>query len=175
MLEVRERKGRIQRGRGEDVNSESRGLELKIPPPVVALVVAALMWGMSRVSAPMNGAGRVRYGLAGTLFVVGVLCAASAAITFRRRKTTINPHKPSETVELVRSGPFRWTRNPMYLGLLTVLVSWAVWLSVVWTLIGPLAFVIYIQRYQIGPEERILAAKFGGAFEQYRREVRRWV
>jgi protein-S-isoprenylcysteine O-methyltransferase Ste14 len=151
------------------------GLELMVPPPVVALVLAAGMWGLAKVSVHLAWAGPGRVGVACALFALGVLCAASAAVAFRRWNTTINPHKPEESRSLVRSGPFRYTRNPMYLGLLTVLLGWAVWLGAPWALLGPVAFFIYIQRFQIVPEERVLMEKFGDGYQQYRRAVRRWL
>ena len=151
------------------------GLELKIPPPVVALVLAAGMWAVARASMHMAWAKPGRVGVACTLFALGVLCAASAAVAFRRWNTTINPHKPEESRSLVRSGPFRFTRNPMYLGLLTVLLGWAVWLGAPWSLLGPAVFYFYIQRFQIVPEEGVLVGKFGEEYEHYRRAVRRWL
>jgi protein-S-isoprenylcysteine O-methyltransferase Ste14 len=146
-----------------------------IPPPVVALVLAAGMWAVARVSGQLAWARPGRVVVASALFALGVLCAASAAVAFRRWNTTINPHKPEESRSLVRSGPFRFTRNPMYLGLLMALLAWAVWLAAPLSILGPLAFFSYIQQFQIVPEERVLEAKFGEAFEQYRRAVRRWL
>ena len=154
---------------------ERSGLELRIPPPVVAVVFAAGMWAVARASVRLASAGPGRVAVACTLFALGVLCAGSAAVAFRRWKTTINPHKPEESSSLVRSGPFRFTRNPMYLGLLAALLGWAVWLGAPWSLLGPVAFFFYIQRFQIVPEERVLVGKFGAEYEQYRRAVRRWL
>jgi protein-S-isoprenylcysteine O-methyltransferase Ste14 len=151
------------------------GLELKVPPPVVTLVFGAGMWVLSRVSASVPWTPSGRHAVATLLFALGVLCAASAAMAFRQLNTTINPQKPEESRTLVRSGPFRFTRNPMYLGLLTVLAGWAVWLAVPWSLLGPFLFFFYIQRFQIIPEERVLLGKFGAEYEQYRRAVRRWL
>ena len=146
-----------------------------IPPPVVALVLAGGMWAVERVSAHLAWAKPGRVVVASALFALGVLCAASAAVAFRRWNTTINPHKPEESRSLVRSGPFRFTRNPMYLGLLTVLLGWAAWLGAPWSLLGPVVFFLYIQRFQIAPEERVLVEKFGEEYQQYRRAVRRWL
>lgn len=146
-----------------------------IPPPVVALVLAAGMWAVSRMSGHLAWAKAGRIGVAGALFALGVSCAVSAAVAFRRWNTTINPHKPEESRSLVRSGPFRLTRNPMYLGLLMALLAWGVWLAAPWSILGPVAFFFYIQRFQIVPEERVLIEKFGETYEQYRRAVRRWL
>ncbi len=83
--------------------------------------------------------------------------------------------KPQSATSLVSSGVYRQTRNPMYVGLLLVVVAWAVLLSAPWTLLGPLCFVAYIGRYQIAPEERVLAGLFGSEYAAYQARVRRWL
>jgi len=113
--------------------------------------------------------------VAGVLFLTGILFTVSAMLTFRRSKTTVNPLKPETATALVSGGPFRVSRNPMYLGLLLVLVGWSVSLGAPWSLAGPVAFVFYIQRFQIIPEERVMALKFGVAYAQYCAGVRRWL
>ena len=82
---------------------------------------------------------------------------------------------PASASSLVTSGVYGVTRNPMYVGLLFVLVAWASLLAAPWTLIGPLVFVAYISRFQIAPEERALSTIFGDAYSQYRTRVRRWL
>jgi protein-S-isoprenylcysteine O-methyltransferase Ste14 len=76
---------------------------------------------------------------------------------------------------MVRSGIYRHTRNPMYLGMLLVLAAWAVWLASPAAFAVLPVFLLYLNRYQIEPEERILAGLFGGEFDAYRRSVRRWL
>ena len=152
-----------------------RGLELKVPPPLVALLVAVVMWALARYSLHIELVDSLRRGLAGALLALGLLCALSAMLAFRRWKTTINPVKPEAAITLVSGGPFGLSRNPMYLGLLLALLAWAVQLAAPLSLIGPAVFVLYIQRFQILPEERVLAVKFGAEFERYRRAVRRWL
>jgi len=73
------------------------------------------------------------------------------------------------------AGIYRFTRNPMYVGLALVLLGWAALLSSPWALLGPLVFVLYINRFQIAPEERVLSAKFGAAYTEYIARVRRWL
>jgi protein-S-isoprenylcysteine O-methyltransferase Ste14 len=83
--------------------------------------------------------------------------------------------KPDAASSLVADGVYRWTRNPMYLGFLIALAGWAAYLAnVASALVLPL-FVLYMNRFQIVPEERALAARFGPQFEDYRRSVRRWL
>jgi protein-S-isoprenylcysteine O-methyltransferase Ste14 len=70
---------------------------------------------------------------------------------------------------------YRFTRNPMYVGLAMLLFAWAAWLWSAWALPGPPAFVLYISRFQIAPEERMLSRKFGDDFASYCAKVRRWL
>ena len=150
-------------------------LELKIPPPVIALLAALAMWAISRSTPLLGVPGNVRLLAAGTLALVGIASAVAGVVTFRRAGTTIHPHRPQETSALVISGVYRLSRNPMYVGLLFVLVAWSVFLSSAWSLLGPFAFVLYISRFQIIPEERVLSAKFGEAYDSYKARVRRWL
>jgi protein-S-isoprenylcysteine O-methyltransferase Ste14 len=151
-----------------------RMLELKIPPPVVALVVAVAMWGISGVMRfDMLLLPRVAGALA--IAIAGAGIALSGARAFRRARTTTSPLKPDAASSLVTSGVFRYTRNPMYLGVCLVLVAWALFLSSAAAFLGPVVFVLYITRFQIMPEERVLARIFGAAFADYRIRTRRWV
>lgn len=155
--------------------SQTHPLELKIPPPVVALLVAVIMWGVSRLTPLTAIPAVLRYVVAGTLAAIGIALVVAAMLTFRFAKTTIHPQKPEQAAVLVSTSVYRVTRNPMYLGLLLFLCAWAVWRSAPWGLLGPVVFALYIYRFQIAPEERVLAAKFGTAYEQYTARVRRWV
>ena len=150
-------------------------LELKVPPPVVALLVAVIMWGVSSFTPLMALPVVLRYVVAGTLAPLGVGIVVAGLLTFRFAKTTIHPQRPEDATVLVSTGLYRVTRNPMYLGLLLILCAWALWRSAPWGLLGPAAFALYIHRFQIVPEERVLSAKFGSAYEQYTAQVRRWV
>lgn len=106
---------------------------------------------------------------------IGGAVAASGAAAFRKAQTTVNPLHPERTSAVVSNGIFRVTRNPMYLGLLLVLLGVAVFLWSLPALVGPLLFIAYIRRFQIVPEERALEQKFGTEYVQYKRHVRRWL
>lgn len=152
-----------------------RSLELKIPPVALGLLLGALMWVAAR-SVPTLGfflpAGRlIALGLAGA----GVIVAGLGVVSFRRAKTTVNPLNPEAASALVVSGIYRLTRNPMYLGMLLVLLGWGVFLANAMALPGALAFIPLMNRLQIRPEERFLAARFGPAFTVYQSAVRRWL
>ncbi len=150
-------------------------LELKIPPPLVALCIALAMWLTSRIVRPIDVPHLLRIGAALAFLVVGIGFDVAGLVSFMRARTTVNPLRPAATSALVVSGVYRLTRNPMYLGLLLVLVAWATFLANgVAYLLAPL-FVLYIGRFQIVPEERMLADKFGTDFAAYRARVRRWL
>ena len=132
-----------------------------------------LMWFFS--SPALDFSLPWREPLAGIFVAVALGIGIEALIGFRRAKTTVNPLSPDQASALVVSGIYRWTRNPMYLGMLLLLVGWAFILSNWAALVILPLFVIYLNRFQIGPEERALQARFGAEFDNYRRRVRRWL
>lgn len=150
-------------------------LELKVPPPVIGLLIAVAMWGVSFGATFVEVPASIRAPVAVAIALAGVGIAISGARAFRRAKTTVNPLKPETTSFLATSGIYRFTRNPMYLGIALVLVAWAIFLYSVWALPGPLIFVLYITRFQIVPEERVLVGLFGATYSEYQAEVRRWL
>ena len=152
-----------------------RALELKIPPPVVALVVSVAMWGISLVTPRFEISPAFRYATVTLIALAGFGFAISGVRAIRRARTTISPIKPESATSLVTSGVYRFTRNPMYLGLCLVLLAWAVFLSSAWAVLGPVAFVLYINQFQIAPEEKVLSKLFGQAFAEYQSKVRRWL
>ena len=103
-----------------------------------------------------------------------VAFAIAGVIAFRRSRTTVNPLHPEQATALVTRGVYRLSRNPMYAGMLLLLLAWATRLSNTAALAGPLLFALYITRFQIIPEERALTALFGEKYAAYRAKVRRW-
>ena len=152
-----------------------QALELKIPPPIVAALVAAAMWAVSLVTPRVDTPYRWRLAAAILLALAGVAIAGAGVMAFRRAKTTVSPLKPQATSSLVTSGIYRMTRNPMYVGMAFALLGWAAFLSSIWSLLGFLLFVLYMTRFQIIPEERVLSSMFGTAFSEYQTTVRRWL
>lgn len=151
------------------------GLELKVPPDVVALVVAALMWLASvvapRLAVPMS----LRLSVAAVLIAAGAGVIVGARVMFRRARTTWNPTAPGRTTRLVTAGVYGFTRNPMYFGMLLILLGWAVVLASLSALTLSAVFVLYMNRFQIRPEERTLSAILGQDYRDYLRQVRRWL
>jgi len=148
-------------------------LENRVPPPVVGACVGALMLGAAW-ALPVF-AMRVPWLLAAVLGAAGVLVSVIGVLQFRRARTTVNPLKPAEASTLVTGGIYRWTRNPMYLGMALALAGWGLYLGNFGALALVGVFVMYIDRYQIDPEERALMGRFGDEFAAYRRRVRRWL
>ena len=150
-------------------------LDHKVPPPVVMLVFALSMWLLSASESSMALALPWRRTLAIIMWSLGFTIAIAGLLEFWRAKTTVNPLSPEAASAMVTSGIYQYSRNPMYVGLLFALVGWAVWLSHL-VAFGLLPFfILYINRFQIEPEERALSVKFGEQFRQYRNSVRRWL
>jgi protein-S-isoprenylcysteine O-methyltransferase Ste14 len=148
---------------------------MRIPPVVVVMITAALMWLASRAApwARFNLPGR--HLIAGGLASAGVLVTLMGIAAFRRARTTVDPTRPEAASSLVRTGIYERTRNPMYLGFLLVLAAWAVLLSSLVAFALLPAFVVYLNRFQIASEETALAARFGREFADYKSGVRRWL
>ncbi|MGZ8424697.1 MAG: methyltransferase family protein [Candidatus Binatia bacterium] len=150
-------------------------LEMKVPPVAVALATAGLMWLVAWAVPALGLLFPAHSLVAVSLTLAGAVIIALGVISFRRARTTVNPMKPQSSSFLVVSGIYTLTRNPMYLGLLLVLLGWAIFLSNVPAFIFLPTFVLYINRFQIEPEERALAELFGQAFTVYKASVRKWL
>lgn len=151
------------------------GLQLKIPPPVYLLIFAALMWLVQAwfplwqlIPTPWN-----KTGLA--LIVAAVLMDFWSLGLFFRAHTTFNPLHPERTRALVTDGPYRYTRNPMYVGLLVILSGWAIYLGGISSFLFLPLFVLVLTVQQILPEEKMLEQKFGDAYLEYKMRVPRWI
>lgn len=152
-----------------------RWLEHRVPPPVIGILCGACMWFVARASGHVEMPLVILVVVALALFTTGVAFMVSGAYAFRRAGTTVNPLTPEASSSLVTGGVYRLSRNPMYVGVATLLLAWAVYLAAPLALLGPLLFVAYITRFQIIPEERALSDKFGTEFLAYCQAVRRWI
>ncbi|RUO27447.1 methyltransferase family protein [Aliidiomarina sanyensis] len=152
-----------------------RFLELKIPPlllvPIFIVDMLILRWLFPRPEFNFEGQQELSFLLLGT----GILLPVLGFIAFQKAKTTVHPQHPEETSALVRGGVYQYTRNPMYLGFLLVLVAAALYLGNVWSACMVPLFVWYMNQFQIIPEERILTEKFGDDFRAYLKQTRRWL
>lgn len=109
------------------------------------------------------------------LVVAGLALNILPKLAFQRFGTTVNPLKPSSATHLVTSGIYRYTRNPMYLGHSVILLGWALHLHNAAAPMAVPAFMLYITRFQIRPEERYLSVRFPDAYAAFRRQVPRWL
>jgi protein-S-isoprenylcysteine O-methyltransferase Ste14 len=151
-------------------------MELRVPPVVIVATASLGMWLAARAlpAGPPGSAG-ARAVFAATLAVVGVSLAVAGIREFRVARTTVNPLQPGQASSMVTSGVYRYTRNPMYLGMLCLLAGWGAWLGR-WAPFCVLpVFVLYMNRFQIAAEERALEQRFGAAFREYAGRVRRWL
>jgi protein-S-isoprenylcysteine O-methyltransferase Ste14 len=152
-----------------------QSIELKVPPALVAAVTSVLMWLISKfvpvVAFEMPGRKAIAIGFTTAGLVIGIL----GVVTFRRAKTTVNPTKAQSASSLVSWGVYRVTRNPMYLGFLLVLIGWAILLSNPVALLLLPGFILYVHRFQIVPEERILTSLFGERYLVYKSRSPRWL
>lgn len=152
-------------------------MKAKIPPPLVLLICGILMWLAARFVPSLDFVLPSRIILFWALLVVGVLLLASGASNILNRKTTIHPDRKSlsKASALVTTGIYRYSRNPIYLGMAFMLLAWMIllqnWLSVV----GPIIFIVFITDYQIKPEEEALEKVFGEEYVRYKKRVRRWI
>ncbi len=146
-----------------------------IPPPLIGLIAAVLIWALSRYlpQYAVDFTGRTL--IAGVFLGLGMIMDLIAIGAFRKARTTVNPLRPEKANELVISGLYKFTRNPMYLGMLFVLIGWSFWRGNLLASLPLIGFVTYITIFQIKPEEAALRERFGDSFANYRKTVRRWL
>jgi protein-S-isoprenylcysteine O-methyltransferase Ste14 len=148
---------------------------LKLPPVALGAIVAALMWCASSATRAFDFRFPASFLSSASLALLGAAICLSGVLSFRRAKTTVNPMRPDSTSSLVVSGIYKYSRNPMYLGFLLVLLGWATFLSDLAAFALLPAFVVYMNRFQIGPEERALGSLFAQEYQPYLARVRRWI
>lgn len=149
-----------------------RGLELKVPPLVVVILMSMAMWSASWYTPALSFKFPGSVVLAASAAIAGAIASASGVISFKRAGTSVNPMKPGSSSSLVCSGIYAFTRNPMYLGFLLMLIGWSSYLSNVLAFPMVPFFIFYLNRFQIEPEERVLSVGFGQEFVIYRARVR---
>ena len=150
-------------------------LELKLPPVMLTLLAAAGMWLVDRAFPGMTIPTEIRIALAAGFFIAASGIGIAGVWSFRKARTTVNPWRVKNVSELVRTGIYRYSRNPMYLALLLLLLGWGVFLANGYSLVLAALFVPTLNRFQIQPEERALRSLFGKKYDDYCDRVRRWV
>ncbi|MEM9878581.1 MAG: isoprenylcysteine carboxylmethyltransferase family protein [Pseudomonadota bacterium] len=146
-----------------------------MPPPVQALIAGALIWLLAEFVPGLTIAFSGHQVIAYALISIGLCLDLASAAAFVKSKTTINPMAPERSNALVISGFYKFSRNPMYLGLVLILLGWALWLGKVAGFIPVAMFIFTITQFQIKPEEDALEAIFRDQYRDYKRRVRRWI
>jgi protein-S-isoprenylcysteine O-methyltransferase Ste14 len=152
-----------------------KALELKIPPVVFTIIIAATMWMINYLSPSLVMRLPFSYVIAALMAVLGGVVALAGVVALRKAETTVNPLTPDNASSIVAFGIYQYSRNPMYLGLLLVLLGWAVLLGSLLTFLALPVFIMYINKFQIYPEERALITRFGKKYQSYAKRVRRWL
>ncbi len=150
-------------------------LELRLPPVVLVLIVAMMMWALAFAVPSLAVTVPVAGGLAMGFIMAGAAFALLGVYEFKQASTTVDPRCPDKSASLVVSGVYRLSRNPMYLGFLLLLLGWACYLQHYLPFLLVPVFVLYINRFQIRPEERYMQQKFAADFTAYVSRVPRWV
>lgn len=147
-------------------------LELKIPPVILVMITAFIMavqaqFPVITIALPWH--------IAASVMALGAVIIIMAVWQFKQAKTTVNPMTPNQSNKIVNIGIFAVSRNPMYLGMTIILIGVAIYLGELMAFVWVIGFVLYMTKFQIKPEERILSEKFGDEFRQYCQTVRRWI
>lgn len=150
-------------------------LELKIPPVLLVLIFVVLMFGVSRFLPNLGLDYLIRLYFFLVITVLAGAIAASGVWSFKVANTTVNPTKPESSTNLVQSGIYKYTRNPMYLGFACFLFGLGFYLDSVFSIFLVSVFVLYMTIFQIKPEERALSKIFRNQFQQYKAVTRRWL
>ena len=148
-------------------------METKIPPPIVTLVFGLSIYLSSGIFRVVEFNHSFYLGI--ILLLLGFVILISAVRLFRKDKTTVNPLSPEQATTLVTDGIFKYSRNPMYLGMAFVLGSIAVFFNLIGGIILVALFCAYITKFQIFPEERAMRDLFSDDFDKYTKVTRRWI
>ena len=148
-------------------------IKTKFPPPLVALTFGFLINYTKNIFPKIEIKNEIIFG--SFMIISGLIIILSAIILFKKYQTTITPLNPSNATKLITNGIYKFSRNPMYLGLLLVLVGISIILSLTGGFFFILLFILYINLFQIIPEENAMVDLFKGEFLEYKENVRRWI
>ena len=151
-------------------------MHLRIPPPIVALIGILLIFLSKDYILILYLHPHLQNTLSLIFLIIGFVIIFSATKEFKKYDTTVNPMKPETSTSLVTSGIFKYTRNPMYLGLTSILLASCFYFS---SLLGIIVyvplFILYITVFQIIPEEETMKGLFNDEYFDYCSKVRRWI
>jgi len=155
------------------VNEHRDSPGVRFPPPFIYVIAAVIGVLADRRWRLAIGADPIRLALAWLLLVVWTMLTASSLWLFWRKRTSIIPARAASA--LVIAGPYRFTRNPMYLGLAILTTAVRLWMDTWWPILLLAPALIIVHRFVIAPEERYLHRRFGADYDAYTRQVRRWL
>ena len=146
---------------------------IKIPPPLIVLVLIVSIYFSSKKIDLIN----IPLQLEISIFILsaGILIFLNPVLQFIKSKTTVNPIQFEEVNKLVTSGIFKYSRNPMYLGMLMIVLSTSIFYLNIYSILTPLLFMLWINKFQIKREEEFLIEKFGDEYLSYKKKTRRWI
>ena len=146
---------------------------IKIPPPLIVLVLIVSIYFSSKKIDLIN----IPLQLEISIFILsaGILIFVNPVLQFIKSKTTVNPIQFEEVNKLVTSGIFKYSRNPMYLGMLMIVLSASIFYLNIYSILTPLLFILWINKFQIKREEEFLIEKFGDEYLSYKKKTRRWI
>ena len=151
-------------------------MHLRIQPPIVALIGILLIFLSKDYILILYLHPHLQNTLSLIFLIIGFVIIFSATKEFKKSDTTVNPMKPEISTSLVTSGIFKYTRNPMYLGLTSILLASCFYFS---SLLGIIVyvplFILYITVFQIIPEEETMKDLFNDEYLDYCSKVRRWI
>lgn len=150
-------------------------MKLKVPPAVQVAFFSALMWLIDRWFPASHIEFRYQNHLSRALFLIGIFLGIWAVYSFKKANTTVDPTQPEKASALVITGLYRYTRNPMYVAMLLVLLAFFLRLGNLYNLVIAGAFVLYVTEFQIKPEEKALTSLFPNEYASYKSKVRRWI
>jgi protein-S-isoprenylcysteine O-methyltransferase Ste14 len=150
-------------------------LELKIPPVFVTFIFFLAAWLISKLFGFFNYNFLILKILSILLFIAGLTILVIAVSKFQIEKTTVDPITPRKANSLVVNGIYKYTRNPMYLSLFFWVTGLAFYLGNPLNLFTSILFLLYMTRFQIKPEEKILTEKFAEEYKLYLKNVKRWL
>ena len=148
-------------------------IKTKFPPPLVALIFGFLINYTKNIFPKIEIKNEIIFG--SFMIISGLIIILSAVILFKKYQTTITPLNPSDATKLITDGIYKFSRNPMYLGLLLVLVGISIILNLTGGFFFTLLFILYINLFQIIPEENAMVDLFKDEFLEYKKNVRRWI
>ena len=146
---------------------------LKIPPPLLVLILVISNYFSSKkidlIILPTQNL------ISFIILLIGILILITPIFKFIKSKTTIDPIKFKKVTRLITSGIYKYSRNPMYLGLLMIVMSTSIFYLNIFSITTPMLFYFWINRFQIKREEIFLTQKFGKEYLSYKNKTRRWI